>query len=306
MTLLRFEIADTGIGIAPDELEKIFEPFYQTGNPQHQRQGSGLGLAITRQLIQMMGGELHVASALGQGSAFWFELPLQKVESPDSTRTAQKARSILGIQGTPPTILIVDDVEENLKILTDMLHPIGFALLTATNGQEALRQALAERPALLITDIRMPGMDGLELIRQIRQIPELRNLAIIATSASVYQEDQQQSTLAGSQAFLPKPIHIDKLFDQLQRLLDIAWVYAEEESAAPPLPLIPPPPDAIAALISSVDIGDIFGIRDCLNELEQRDAALKPFIEQARLFATQFQIKELREYLKTWGLPPTE
>lgn len=303
MALLRFEIADTGIGIAPDDLDKIFEPFQQTGDQQYRQQGTGLGLAITRKLIRLMGGDLHVNSVLGEGSVFWFDLPLPVIATTAAPPLERAARRILGIQGTPPAILIVDDLEDNRRMLTDLLTPIGFAVLTANDGQYALRQALAAHPALVITDIRMPGMDGLELIRQMRQTPELQKIAVIATSASVYHEDQQESFAAGGHAFLPKPIDADDLFDQLQRVLDVAWVYAEEELAAPMLPLIPPPPDDLTALYAAADIGDILDIRERLTELEQRDPAFQPFVEQARAFAIAFQMEQLRGFLDTFQTP---
>ncbi len=300
MALLRFDIADTGIGIAPDDLPKIFEPFQQTGDQRYRQQGTGLGLAITRNLIRLMGGELQVSSVLGQGSAFWFELPLPVVES-EAVSVEQPARRIVGIAGTPPTILVVDDQADNRHLLRDMLTPLGVTALTAQNGQEALQLAQSLRPAVVITDLHMPGMDGLELIRCIRQTTDLRDVIVIASSASVYREDRQPCFDAGSQAFLPKPIDADELFEQLQRLLRIDWIYADDEPTPCALPFIAPPLADLTALCDAAHIGDILVIRDRLTEIEQRDPAFQPFVEQARTFANNFQMKELRNFLENCG-----
>ena len=297
--ILRFEITDTGIGIAPEDMARIFEPFQQSGTQHFRQQGTGLGLTITRNLIRLMGSELLVSSVLGQGSVFWFDLPLSVVqmEISPAEKTSQR---IVGIAGTPPTILVVDDQADNRAVLVDLLTPVGFKVLTATDGLDALRQIRAAHPAVVITDMRMPGMDGLELIRQVRQSSEFQDIVVIAASASVYREDLQQSITAGGQAFLPKPINADELFGHLQRLLRLAWVYAEDEPATPPLPIIPPPADDLAALYAAADIGDIQDIRDRLDKLEQRDSAFSPFAEQVRAFTYKFQMKEVRAFLDTY------
>lgn len=222
---LRFEVEDTGIGMTEDELKNVFEPFAQAGHISYKEQGTGLGLAISRNLVRLMGGELSAVSQPGIGSRFSFEFSAPVVESIESDKP-HEMRRIIGIEGTPPRILIVDDNTSNRRVLVDALAPLGFDIREACNGREGWRASLEWRPHAVIIDLRMPEMDGLTLIRQLRQAPDSNDFVLIASSASVYQEDQQQSIAAGAQAFLPKPIDLSVLLHQLQRWLHLTWQYA--------------------------------------------------------------------------------
>ncbi|MCP4684701.1 MAG: response regulator, partial [bacterium] len=226
---LRFEIIDTGIGITPEDIQAIFEPFKQVGEMRQRVKGAGLGLAISRNLVQIMGGELHVESTPGQGSRFWFDLSMAVVAETGPASEA-RTRTIVGISGEAGAVLIVDDNWENRAVLVDLLTPLGFQTLEADNGRKGLAQAAAHQPNLIITDLLMPEMDGFELIQKIRQTPALQHTPIIAASASVYEQDQQKSLTLGGDAFLPKPIEAERLFDLLQRLLSLEWVYQDFES----------------------------------------------------------------------------
>ncbi|GAK49042.1 PAS/PAC sensor hybrid histidine kinase [Candidatus Moduliflexus flocculans] len=223
---IRFEVEDTGIGIKEEEVKDLFEPFKQVGDSGHKEQGVGLGLAISRNLARIMGGELHVASETGVGSRFWFDLSVPASASVEANTPVEMPR-IIGITGASPRILIVDDNVMNRRVLVDALAPIGFAVHEASNGFEGWQYCLEWRPQAVITDLRMPEMDGVTLIRQLRQSQALNDIVVIASSASVYLEDQQQSIVAGANVFLPKPIHISTLLLQLQHLLHLTWQYAE-------------------------------------------------------------------------------
>ena len=318
---LRFKISDTGIGIAPEDVEHIFEPFRQTGTQTYRMQGTGLGLAITRNLVELMGGALTVHSRLGQGSTFQFDLALPEVQSvPDSPATPR--RTIVGIKGAPPTILFVDDQPENRGVLKDLLTPLGCAVLEAVNGQEGLQQAQARQPDVIITDIRMPVLDGLELIRRLRAL-ETRNVkletpdsqypvsstqypvssiqyhpAIIATSASVYHDDRQRCVEAGCQAFLPKPVDADTLFEQLQQLLSLDWVYQDEPQAPEESPMILPSPTDLDTMLQAALNGDIRALQEQFKTFEQHGPQLHVFVNALRPMVQGFRVSDTQDFLR--------
>ena len=295
---LQFSIEDTGIGIAPEDVGKLFEPFQQVGEQKYRQQGTGLGLAISRKLLELMGGRLQVRSKPGRGSTFWFDLVLPEVCA--AAVPSPVARAIVGIKGTPPTVLIVDDNPDNLRVVVEFLAPLGCTIFEACDGREGLHTAQTCHPDLLITDVRMPEMDGLELIRQIRQSPELQALPIIASSASVYEDDWQQSLDVGSQAFLPKPVDADQLFEQLHTLLHIDWVYQEEDTGAPDESAMRlPPMEDLEAMHLAALTGDILVIREQLEEFERSDPQLSSFVAALRPMVKSWQLKEIQTFLQT-------
>ncbi|MCP4992091.1 MAG: response regulator, partial [Colwellia sp.] len=194
---LRFEIQDTGIGIKPEELQTIFKPYEQVVQGTQKSAGTGLGLAITRQLVNMMGGNLQVDSRPGQGSCFWFEAGFPEVESL-KVETAADQALISGYKGERRKVLIVDDRPENLWMLQSMLEPLGFVLQTAENGQEAVQQTQQFKPDLILMDLLMPIMDGFEAIQAIRATADITQPRIVVVSAEAFQADRQRAKAAGS------------------------------------------------------------------------------------------------------------
>ncbi|MGI0483991.1 AAA family ATPase, partial [Pantanalinema rosaneae CENA516] len=235
---IRFEVVDTGIGIAPDQLEVIFQPFHCGSHPDHRTEGTGLGLAISRQLVELMGGKLQVHSTPGQGSRFWLDLSLPEVAESSRAVQCPNARSIIGYNGDRRTVLVVDDKEFNRLVIVDLLQPLGFTVIQASNGQEGLEQALQRSPDVVLVDLVMPLMDGFEMTRRLRQIPELQNLVVVAISASVFDFDQRMSQEAHCNAFLPKPVQASALLEQLQIHLSLEWIYAPDSQSI--LPTYPP------------------------------------------------------------------
>ncbi len=302
---LSFKIEDTGVGISTEDIKSIFKPFEQVGDKERQAKGTGLGLAISKNLVELMGGQLCVSSKINVGTQFWFELVLPVV---DYNVVQISQQPIVGIQAKgkqPQKILIVDDNLDNQDILVDLLSPLGFDVKQANDGREALETAIIWQPDAIITDLVMPEMDGFELIRQLRKSPILKNKVIIVTSASTYKEDKKKSLAVGSDAFLPKPIQIKKLFEQLQQLLNINWIYGEkinevvedsEESDA--TKMVFPPKKELEKLYELSLMGDIDELEEQLSILVESDVKLKPFVTKMQGFIKKYQMDELSEWLE--------
>lgn len=221
---LRFRVADTGIGIARQDLRRIFQPFEQIDKYEFQEVGTGLGLSIGKQLVELMGGKLKVTSELGKGSNFWFDLAFPEIQV-TSVINPQSVDEIVGYQGERRTLLIVDDVKTSRLLLLDLLKPLGFKVLTANNGQQGLQLALDHQPDLILTDLFMPIKTGFTLIAELRQRNDFANTPIIAISASSFEEVERQSRASGCNAFVAKPIDDQRLLNLLGNNLHLEWIY---------------------------------------------------------------------------------
>lgn len=304
LSYFRFEIIDTGMGLAPENIARIFDPFQQAGSQTSKAQGTGLGLTICRNLINLMGGQLQVESQLGAGSRFWFTLPLVVISHLEEVKMAEPRPRIIGFQGQPPKILVVDDHWENRIMLLNMLSPLGFEVAEVENGVDCLSQAKTFQPRVILVDLILPDIDGLELIRQLRQITILSEVMIIANSASVFKHNKEQSLAAGSDAFLPKPIVREDLIKTLQTLLDLEWIYEsvtpEPTEPPPPAEIIPPSEDVLANLLKATRIGDIRALLNQATDLSEGDAKLEPFAKELTQLAKTFQLDKIRTLLKTY------
>ena len=307
---IRFEVEDTGVGIAAEDLLRLFTPFQQVGAAEYRAQGTGLGLAISRTLVELMGGTISANSIPGAGSTFGCDLPLPLAHRAAYTshdkRRKSKIASFKGQSGLPPKVLILDDNEDNRFVLIDLLMPIGCEVVEVSNGRNGLDIALRWQPDVVITDLRMPDMNGVEFIRQIKQIPTLKETPVIVTSASVYAEDRQKSADAGSSAFLPKPIEVDLLFTQLEQALAIEWAdeTAQENtpSATSSTPMCLPSATTLETLLSLARMGDILELRKQFRFLADSDTHLAPFVAQFQAMLEQYKFKDIvyrfEEYLQ--------
>jgi signal transduction histidine kinase/CheY-like chemotaxis protein len=294
---IHFEVADTGVGIPPDQLENIFLPFVQAGSDQRRSEGTGLGLTISRQLVQSMGSDIHVTSESGQGSTFWFDLDLPVVTGTPETRSPVK-HNVVGYRGPRRKVLVVDDNLDNRQVLVNLLQPLDFQMAEAADGHEALDCAREWQPDLILMDMVMPVMTGFEATRAIRQLPELANTVIIGVSASVSESDRQRILDAGCDADLPKPVKISQLLTLLETHLRIDWVYAEAtrpgfESIGPQQELIPPPPEEMAILYDLALQGNLRGIQERATRLEQLNEKYRPFASELQQLARGFEDKAL-------------
>ena len=227
---IRFEVIDTGAGIRPEDLQRIFEPFEQAGDARSRAAGTGLGLAISQQLVRLMGGELTLESTLGEGSTFHFSLDMPVVLEPVPGPVAMP--SMAGYDGPRCRILVVDDVPVNRQMLSALLQPLGFDVDEAGDGQEALDQWRTQHPDLILMDLVMPVMDGFEAIRRIRASEtEGQHLPILALSANVGEADRAAAREAGADDFLAKPVQHNELLERIGQALQLTWLPVE---AVPP------------------------------------------------------------------------
>ena len=225
---LRLEVKDTGIGIEPEDIERLFAPFEQADNSTTRRfGGTGLGLAISRQLVQMMGGVLDVHSRPGQGSMFWFELPLQQAPaghdeaaepSPEALRETLRER--VRHRGKVEPLLVAEDDPVSREISTELLRLAGFEVDVACDGQEAVELAAGRRYAMVLMDMQMPQLNGLEATRRIREAGASRSALIVALTANAFDEDRLRCLEAGMDDFLTKPVQALRLYEKLLWLMD--------------------------------------------------------------------------------------
>ena len=295
--LLHFEAQDSGVGMSPDQLDKIFQPFEQVGEAQRKFGGTGLGLSISRQLVRLMDSDIRVESQQGLGSLFGFDLLAPRIDAEIAAPT--QPLDITGYQGPRRKILIVDDIPANREMLKDLLGDLGFLVCLASNGLEGLEQAQQQRPDAILMDIVMPLMDGLEATRRIRRCPGLESVPIIAISASVTREDQTESLVAGANHFMTKPVQQNALLIKLGELLHLELLHEAcvESDAAAPAALVVPPADEIRALHELALVGNMHNIRRRADAIEALDDRYRPFAEHLRQLAKDYQSKSILELM---------
>lgn len=219
---LRFEVRDTGIGIAPEHLGTVFDSFCQAdGSSTRRYGGTGLGLAITRELVELMGGEVGVTSVPGMGSTFWFVVELARAAAPLAVLQGQDESPLDDIARhyAGKRILLVDDDLVNREVALAMLSVTGLQVDMAENGLEAVRAVREHDYAAVLMDVQMPYMDGMQAARLIRTMPDRAGLPVIAVTANAFEGDRQRCFDAGMNDFIPKPIQAPLLYSVLLRWL---------------------------------------------------------------------------------------
>ena len=288
---LRFEIQDTGIGIDLEQQALLFRPFLQVGEVQRRFGGTGLGLAISRQLVRLMSSDIQVDSQPGKGSCFWFEIA---VPTKAELAAIPAAPAITGHHGPRKKVLIVDDVESNRAMLVDLLSGLAFVTAEAVNGQEGLTRAQTLVPDIIIMDMVMPVMDGLEATRRLRTTPGLQAIPVIAVSASATPEDETASLAAGANTFLPKPIEQADLLRQIGTLLNLTWDHGQADvQEAYEGALVAPPRAELEALHVLALTGNMGDILLWIGRLEALSDEYRPFAHKLRRLAVAFQSKAI-------------
>ncbi|MEB3212598.1 MAG: PAS domain S-box protein, partial [Leptolyngbyaceae bacterium] len=239
-TYLRIAIADTGIGIAPENIPQLFKPFVQIdGALNRQQTGTGLGLALVKQMTELHGGRVGLTSQVGEGSCFTVDFPyvpqsasVAQTDEPqmalashaENVSVAPESEESTPHASTPiltqaPLVLIAEDNLANIATISSYFETKNYRLLIAHDGQEAIDMAIAHYPDVILMDVQMPGMDGLEAMRQIRQHERLRQIPIIALTALAMKGDQERCLAAGADYYLSKPVKLKQLHHLIQEIL---------------------------------------------------------------------------------------
>jgi CheY-like chemotaxis protein len=232
--------------------------------------------------------------------------------------TAQlPGRVITGYLGPRRTVLVADDVPSNRAMLANLLEPLGFEVIKAANGQQAIHLTQETQPDLILMDRWMPVLDGFEAARQIRQIPELSGIPIVAVSASISEEDQAQSQEVGLDAFLPKPVNWPNLAALLEEHLGLEWTYGKEQGSQgageqggtfpsvpsplrPPAPLAPPPPEEMAILLDMSLRGDMQALQKRAAHIETLGEQYVPFAHKLHELARDFEDRQIQVLIEQY------
>ncbi len=321
---IRFQIEDTGVGMSPAQLEKIFLPFEQVGETDRKAAGTGLGLAISQRIAEMMNSPLQVSSRIGEGSIFSLAPELAIAQSwirPRNSLTDTAASAtIAGIKADrKPKVLIVDKRETSRQAISDLLAPIGFITLEAGSESEGLQTAIAEHPDVVITELMTGESDGVAIVAQLRSHLETQNTTVIVASTHVFESDRARSLAAGANYFLPKPIEASQLLDTLQKSLQLEWTYTSSHKSIEThqdrtkditdhpknnavAAIVPPSPEVLDQLYHLTMMGDLNGLTGILSQLDIENPSVSGFTAKIRTLASQFQTKKIREYIKSFTL----
>jgi signal transduction histidine kinase/CheY-like chemotaxis protein len=225
---LIFEVQDTGSGIAPEELEKLFEAFVQTETGKQAQEGTGLGLSVSHKFVELMGGKIKVNSTVGSGTTFAFNIQAIAVDA-GKLQHKKTPRQVIALKPNQPKyrILIVDDKSINRQLLIQVLCPLGFELKEATNGMEAIEIWQVWSPHLIWMDMRMPIMDGYEATKQIKNTTKGKATAIIALTASGLEEERGVFLSAGCDDFLRKPFREADIFELMHKHIGVDYIYED-------------------------------------------------------------------------------
>jgi PAS domain S-box-containing protein len=303
---LMFSVTDSGMGIPKEKLRDVFEPFRQV-NPQDGK-GTGLGLSICRRLVEAMGGNLNVSSEFGHGSCFYFDLPLLEIHESEFddeslVNTVDPVTELLSTVGENPAIIIADDVAVNRHVLLGMLEDVSTDIREAANGLEVIAHLKERTAKLVLMDLRMPEMDGMEATRVIKQDMGMVDVAIIMASATTDEEMMDEAVQVGCDGFLPKPIGIG---DLLKVVAATCGVETQKQQPKPSqvvsnaLPLrdfVLPKEDDLQNLSEAVDLGDVTRLRELLQQLRRRCPECDAFLDEAELYLSEFDFDKLAHLL---------
>ena len=299
---LELSVKDSGIGIKKDQLTHVFGAFAQVENQDTRKYGgTGLGLAITEKLANLMGGRVEVESEPDIGSTFSVILPSLEIFEGDinTTYTIMNRLGKVRFQGS--SVLIVDDVVNNRRVLSGMLSEIGLKCMEASNGKDCLEMIRAEKPYLVMMDLRMPVMDGFTAIKEIRSDVSLSGLPVIAVSASAFHQDERDVKLKGFDSFLRKPVIADELINELCKFLPYENIQPEDVVNQPDvIKAAQVNPEVLSTLISEIS-GEVAVL--AASALKKRSIqASKALQEKAAEIAAEYSWEPFSNWVESLGL----
>lgn len=297
-----FDIIDTGIGIAPDDLKRVFDPFDRGSNPDAQRQkGIGLGLSITQALVQILGGDLSVVSEAGKGTQFTVRLMLGHVANP--VEDAPPVDRISGYVGDRRKILLIDDDPAQVAVLRGLLEPLDFTVMEALSGRAGLEIAARDAPDIILLDISMPGESGWDISRALRAALG-GAVRIIMVSANAHEYHRGGDGQAAHDMFLMKPVDLDALLDAIADQLHIRWT---GDAPLPPAPApdefdLPILPEDALPILADIEqkaiIGHVRGIESSIRALEEAVPDAQPLAARMLAHLDRFDLKGLIKIIR--------
>ncbi|NMF59104.1 response regulator [Pseudanabaena yagii] len=306
-TRILFQVADTGVGIDAANLESIFHAFEQVGDKKRYSEGTGLGLAISQRIVQIMGSSIQVKSELGVGSTFSFEINCDTSHDWVKYLLSDREQQITGYEGAPRRILVVDDRWENRSVLVSLLEAVGFQLIEAEHGEQALAKLQQQPVDLVITDIVMPVMNGFEFLKLVRSEEPIKSVPVIVSSASVSDIDRQKSLQMGGNDFLPKPVNVEELFSLIANHLQLKWQYTQVQPFSSPIEdtsqdyqvvdMVIPPSEYLRQLLELAQNGLLLKLVQIAEQIGQQSNRYLPFTKKITQMAKQFQIEEIESLM---------
>ena len=303
-TSLCFQVIDTGVGIDQEHLSRLFHKFEQVGNRHKQSEGTGLGLSISQRIVQLMGSIIQVQSQISEGSEFSFTVNLPLTQSHTQPVASLRKCQIIGYTGSRRQILIVDKQWENRAVLKSLLESVDLDVVTANNGQEAIEQLHSRHPDLVITDVVMPDVEGLDIVEYIRSSKKLKQTKVIVLSTSVPQGYQQKALMLGIDDFLSQPMNENHLLEAISTHLNLEWIYETSKStltqSTAPLDsgLVLPPKETLESLFIQAQQANLKMVRSQVEQLINSDKRYQSFAKTILQLAKRFQVEEIEELLQ--------
>ena len=297
-----FTVSDSGEGIAPENIERIFRPFERIRNPGESRVGTGLGLTITRLLTEIMGGDIAVKSQPGRGSTFKVSLMLASLHGKAQGAISTPTRRIYGYNGPRQKVLIVDDDTSHRQVIRALLAPVGFEIIDTGNSLDAMDLVSSANPDIVLLDVNMPGKNGWEVLQHIRE--DKRTMPVIMISADAQEGHHEADAEELHDGYIIKPVRLTRLLDTMGRLLGLEWRYEKspEPLAAIPVPesgdLPLPELEHRQALAGLARIGHRKGLLEALDALKHSGAANERFTQELTKLTYDFQFDKILDLLE--------
>lgn len=294
------EVQDSGPGISEDELGKLFKHFEQTNTGVKQGSGTGLGLALSKELAQLMGGDISVSSKTGEGSIFTIKVEYNEGNLDEIEKLETKRIISIANHDKKYKILVVDDKVENLKVTVNLLNAVGFETVEAVNGKDAIDKLNKTRPDLILMDMRMPVMDGYEAIRMIKSMEEFKNIPVVALTASTFEDEKKRIEALKIEGYIRKPFRENDLFNIIGNLLKIQYVCESDQddknnNISDNKDVIQLSHKQISEILEALSIADMDKVLAIIDQIE---LIYPQFAYELKILAQNYDYSQIEELLK--------